>query len=54
MWLYNIYIVYIVETWTKSEVSRNRVGDCAAADDYIDEVLINVAKMVVEQVLFYF
>ena len=27
-----------------------RVGDCAAADDYIDEVLANVAKMVVEQV----
>ena len=51
---YIIYIVYIVETWTKSEVSRNRVGDCAAADDYIDEVLVNVAKMVVEQVLFYF
>merc|ERR1711963_949064 len=29
--------------------SRNRAGDCAAADDYIDEVLVNVAKMVVEQ-----
>merc|ERR1712198_628129 len=30
-------------------VPAPRVGDCAAADDYIDEVLANVAKMVVEQ-----
>ena len=27
-----------------------RVGECAAADDYIDEVLVNVAKKVVEEV----
>merc|ERR1711971_1455847 len=26
-----------------------RAGDCAAADEYIDEVLANVAKMVIEQ-----
>merc|ERR1712154_662599 len=30
-------------------VPAPRVGDCAAADDYIDEVLANVAKIVVEQ-----
>merc|ERR1712203_648631 len=34
---------------TAAAVPAPRVGDCAAADDYIDEVLINVAKMVVEQ-----
>merc|ERR1711934_441674 len=30
-------------------VPAPRVGDCAAADDYIDEVLVNVAKKVVEE-----
>merc|ERR1712203_1087690 len=34
---------------TAAAVPAPRVGDCAAADDYIDEVLVNVAKMVVEQ-----
>ena len=34
----------------RDNVKISRVGDCAAADDYIDEVLANVAKMVVEQV----
>merc|ERR1711936_1429011 len=34
---------------TATAVPAPRVGDCAAADDYIDEVLANVAKMVVEQ-----
>merc|ERR1711990_146638 len=34
---------------TTAAIPAPRVGDCAAADDYIDEVLVNVAKMVVEQ-----
>merc|ERR1719362_714921 len=34
---------------TAAAVPAPRVGDCAAADDYIDEVLANVAKMVIEQ-----
>merc|ERR1711990_1068932 len=34
---------------TTAAIPAPRVGDCAAADDYIDEVLANVAKMVVEQ-----
>merc|ERR1712154_478464 len=34
---------------TATAVPAPRVGDCAAADDYIDEVLANVAKIVVEQ-----
>merc|ERR1712037_395489 len=34
---------------TTSAIPAPRVGDCAAADDYIDEVLANVAKMVIEQ-----
>ena len=36
--------------WQFYIFKSSRVGDCAAADDYIDEVLANVAKMVVEQV----
>ena len=36
------------DNWDNDKITR--VGDCAAADDYIDEVLANVAKMVVEQV----
>merc|ERR1719237_1858085 len=34
---------------TTAAVPAPRVGDCAAADEYIDEVLVNVAKMVIEQ-----
>merc|ERR1712179_896713 len=34
---------------TAAAVPAPRVGDCAAAADYIDEVLANVAKMVIEQ-----
>jgi len=34
---------------TAAAIPAPRVGDCAAADEYIDEVLANVAKMVIEQ-----
>merc|ERR1711971_916724 len=34
---------------TAASIPAPRVGDCAAADGYIDEVLANVAKMVIEQ-----
>ena len=39
---------YDTENWDNDRIVR--VGDCEAADDYIDEVLANVAKMVIEQV----
>ena len=41
-------IEYDSEDWDNDRIVR--VGDCAAADEYIDEVLANVAKMVIEQV----
>merc|ERR1712107_401481 len=44
-----LFLSFLLATVVAIPAPRNRVGDCAAADDYIDEVLVNVAKMVVEQ-----
>merc|ERR1711973_60923 len=44
-----LFLSFLLATVVAVPAPRNRVGDCAAADDYIDEVLVNVAKMVVEQ-----
>merc|ERR1711872_234093 len=44
-----LFLSFLLATVVAIPAPRNRVGDCAAADDYIDEVLLNVAKMVVEQ-----
>merc|ERR1711963_1280323 len=44
-----LFLSFLLATVVAVPATRNRVGDCAAADDYIDEVLVNVAKMVVEQ-----
>merc|ERR1712107_612931 len=44
-----LFLSFLLATVVAVPAPRNRVGDCAAADDYIDEVLVNVAKIIVEQ-----